>query len=204
MEGAPTSTLGLIQKIKAGDREAFSPLFLKYRKRLSVLIHYKLGGGLAQFLSVRDILQETCLRAYRDFHRFSYDGPGSFMNWLSKIADHVLADQARYAHRDKRRLDARVRFRSVGNPDGPELVDTHIPSRKMEEQEGLADLVRDLDRLPEDYRRVLVLARIHGATVSEIARQTGRTPNAVSILLHRAVRRFRELRESATGSGDSD
>ncbi len=110
MVEAATSTLGPIQKIKAGDQEAFSSLFVRYRRRLSILIHYKLGPGLTPFVSVRDILQETCLRAYRDFNQFTYAGPGSFLSWLSRIADHVLADQARYANRDKRRLDKRRRL----------------------------------------------------------------------------------------------
>ena len=74
----------------------------------------------------------------------------------------------------------------------------------MEEREGVARLVDDLDRLPEEYRRILVLAKIHGLSITEIAAQTGRTPNAVSIALYRAVRRFRELRESAKGSDSLD
>ena len=204
MVEAATSTFDLVRRIEAGDQEAFSPLFLKYRQRLSVIVYYKLGPGLTPFVSVRDILQETCLRAYRDFNQFTYAGPGSFLSWLSRIADHVLADQARYANRDKRRLDAQVRFKSEGNPDGPEPIDSRVPGRQMEEREGVARLVDDLDRLPEEYRRILVLAKIHGLSITEIAAQTGRTPNAVSIALYRAVRRFRELRESAKGSDSLD
>jgi hypothetical protein len=38
-----TSSLRLIDRIKNGEREAFSPLFEKYRLRLAVLIHYRLS-----------------------------------------------------------------------------------------------------------------------------------------------------------------
>lgn len=196
-----TSTFDLIRRIEAGDQEAFSPLFLRYRRRLSVIVYYKLGPGLSPFVSVRDILQDTCLRAFRDFRQFRYSGPGSFLRWLSRIADHVVVDQARYANRDKRRHGAQLRFKSEGNPNGPEPVDSRSPDRDLDEREGIRELVRDLDRLPEDYRRVLVLVKIHGLSIAEVAEQIGRSPNAVSILLSRAVGRFRELRQSA-GEGD--
>ncbi len=192
----PTSTFGLISKIQSGDHEAFSILFEKYRKRISILLYCKAGNHIRQQLSIQDLIQETFLRAYRDFDRFQYLGPGSFMNWLSTIADHVLTDRGRFQNRQKRRAVNILGFRSETNPQGAEPAISLTPSRIFEGQERLEKLQKILDSLPEDYRRVIVLAKVNGCLTEEIAQQMDRSRQNVSLLLHRALKRFRELYES--------
>jgi DNA-directed RNA polymerase specialized sigma24 family protein len=98
----PTSTFTLLEKARGGDREALSQVFEKCRRRLGVLIHFKLSPEARAFSDVEDILQETCLRAFRDMSRFSHQSPGSFFRWLSSIADHVIIDRVRYQARSRR------------------------------------------------------------------------------------------------------
>src|SRR5262249_7021711 len=133
--GQPTSTYDLIARIEQGDESAFTPLFEKYQKRLALLIHYKLGHELRRLADVDDVLQETFLEAFRDINRFRYEKPGAFFSWLSRIADHVIADAARFHGRQKRRAEL-VRFRSVGTPDGPDPADSATPSRLLVEKES--------------------------------------------------------------------
>src|SRR5215475_9236772 len=190
-----TSTYDLLARIEQGDESAFTTLFEKYQKRLALLIHYKLGLGLRRLAEVEDVLQETFLEAFRDLKQFRYQKPGGFLGWLSRIADHVIADTARFHGREKRRADL-VRFRSEGNPDGPEPVDSETPSRLLAEKEGLLALVKKLDRLPEDYRRAILLAKVEGLSNAEMAEQLGRTREAAALLLHRAIKRFRVIQES--------
>lgn len=191
----PTSTYDLIARIRQGDASAFTPLFEKYRKRLALLIHYKIGHELRRLADVEDVLQETFLEAFRDLERFQYEKPGGFFSWLSRIADHVIADAARFHGRRKRRADL-VRFRSEGNPDGPEPADSATPSRLLAEKESLQALIQKLDRLPEDYRRAILLAKVEGLSNAEMAEQLGRSKDAAALLLHRAIKRFRAIRES--------
>ena len=87
---SPTSTFALLEKARTGDREALSRVFEKYQRRLAVLVHFKLSPRARAFEEVEDIVQETPLRAFRDIHRFSYQAPGSFLRWLSAIADHAI------------------------------------------------------------------------------------------------------------------
>ena len=126
-----TSSHGLITRIKNGDQEAFSALFGKYRPRLAVIIHYRLGPELGRSYEVDDVMQETFLKAFRDFEQFTYRTPGSFMSWLARIADHVVADLARSQGRQKRHAAEMLRFRSESNPSGPEPVDSKTPSRVL-------------------------------------------------------------------------
>ncbi|MGC9971245.1 MAG: RNA polymerase sigma factor [Bryobacteraceae bacterium] len=186
--GAPTSSFDLVQKVQGGDREAFSGLFRKYSRRLAVLIYYKLGEELRGSREVDDVLQETLLRAFRDIGQFHYRAPGSFLSWLSSIADHVIVDAARYEGRERRRPAELVPL-----SQGPEPADTKTPSRLLAQKENVARLLERLDALPEDYRRAILLAKIEGLSTAELAERMGRSREAAALLLHRAVKRFREL-----------
>jgi RNA polymerase sigma-70 factor, ECF subfamily len=191
-------TYDLLDRLGQGDESAFTILFERYQKRLALLIHYKLSPELRRLTEVDDVLQETFLEAFRDIKQFRYENPGSFLNWLSRIADHVVADTARFHGRQKRRAADLVRFRSIGNPEGPEPVDSATPSRLLAEKENLLALIQKLDQLPEDYRRVILLAKVQGLTNAELAEQLGRTREATALLLHRAIKRFRAIQESET------
>ena len=188
-----TSTFDLVERSKKGDQEAFSLLFHKYQRRLAVLVYYKMSEDLRARMEVDDVLQEVLLAATQSLDRFVYRSPGSFVAWLSRIADHVVVDAARRENRTKRRAEELLRFRSDSNPNGPDPVDTNTPSRVFARQESMHRLFRQLDALPPDYREMLLLAKFEGLTTAEISEQLGKSRESVALLLHRAVKRFREL-----------
>ncbi|HUB79108.1 MAG TPA: sigma-70 family RNA polymerase sigma factor [Bryobacteraceae bacterium] len=192
---SPTSTFTLLEKAQAGDREAFSRALEKYQRRLAVLIHFKLSKRTRTFAEVDDVMQETLLRAFRDIGQFSYQARGSFLCWLSAIADHVIVDRVRYQGRE-RRTGEEIPFRSESNPAGPEPVDTKTPSRLLAQKEAVERLLSRLDALPEDYRDAILMAKIEGLTTAEIAGRTGKSREAVALLVYRAVKRFRALSEA--------
>jgi RNA polymerase sigma-70 factor (ECF subfamily) len=194
-----SSSQGLIERIKNGDHEAFSTLFAKYRPRLAVLIHYRMRPELRSFFEVDDILQETFLEAFRDFDQFKYQSPGSFMSWLARIADHVMADLARSQGRQKRHAAEMLRFRSESNPSGPEPLDSKTPSRILAVEEGLRRLLAKLNSLPENYRQAILLMRVEGLSTQEAATRLGKSNEATALLLHRALKRFRSLEHSQGG-----
>src|SRR2546427_8429248 len=105
-----TSTYDLVERFKRGDTEAFSLVFQKYQRRLAVLVYYKMSTELRGAMEVDDILQEVFLAAARDMKQFTYQSPGSLMGWLSRIADHVIVDAARYQNREKRRAEEMLRL----------------------------------------------------------------------------------------------
>jgi len=188
----PTSTLGLLERARKGDQAGFTLLFEKYAPRLAVLIHCKLGRDLRAKLDVDDVLQEVFLAAARDLTSFQYEKPGSFMSWLGRIADHRIVDLARLETRQKRAGGARIPFRSPTHPDGFEPFDQQTPSRILRHKEELALLVSKLESLPENYRQVILMARVELLSTEEIARRLGKTRAAVAVLLHRALQRMKE------------
>jgi RNA polymerase sigma-70 factor (ECF subfamily) len=188
-----TSTCDLVERFKRGEQQAFSLLFRKYQRRLAVLVHYKMSEGLRGRLEVDDILQEVFLAAAQSMSRFTYQSPGSLMAWLSRIADHVIVDAARHESREKRHPKELLPFRSDSNPNGPEPVDSETPSRVFAQHENLQILLRKLDVLPADYRDIILLAKFEGLTTMEISERTGKSRESVALLLHRALKRFREI-----------
>lgn len=158
-----------------------------------MLVHYKMSPELRSVAEVDDILQEVFLAASRDMNQFTYQSPGSLMAWLSRIADHVIVDAARYQNREKRRAEEFLRFRSKSNPEGPEPVDSETPSRLFAREEGVQILLRKLDELPGEYREMILLAKFEGLTTKEISERVGKSRESVALLLHRALKRFREL-----------
>ena len=195
-----TSTFGLLERFKQGDQEAFALLFQKYRARLAVLIYYKLSEDLRRRIEVDDILQEVFFAASTQLDSFTYRAPGSFVAWLARIADHVIIDAARFESRQKRRAEEMLRFRSESNPLGPDPADSKTPSRLFAGQEALEQLLARLDALPESYREVILLARMEGLSTQEIAERMGKPRQSVSLLLHRALQRFRQLEDAPKSS----
>ena len=60
-------------------------------------------------------------------------------------------------------------------------------------REELERIESAFDRLPEEYREVITLARIAGLSRAEIAERMGRREGAVRTLLSRALARLAEL-----------
>jgi RNA polymerase sigma factor (sigma-70 family) len=161
---ATTSTFTLLEKAKAGDEAAALAGIraVSATPRPSWCISSSATRSRER-TEVDDVVQETYLRAFRDVNRFTYQTPGSFLRWLSSIADHVIVDQVRYRHRD-RRAGEEVPFRSQSNPLGPEPADTRTPSRLLGQQEAVERLLARLNELPEDYRQAILLAKIQRAS----------------------------------------
>jgi RNA polymerase sigma-70 factor, ECF subfamily len=190
---APTSTFTLLEKARNGDEAALSRAFEQYRRRLAVLIHFKLDPR--ESADAEDVLQETYLRAFRALDGFDYQSAGSFLRWLSSIADSVIVDRVRYRNRE-RRAGHEVPFRSESNPLGPEPADTRTPSRLFAQEEAIQRLLGRLAALPEHYRQVILMAKIEGLTTAEMAERLGKSRDEVAQLVFRAVKRFRAVCEA--------
>ena len=175
-------------------------LFERQRRRLTVLAHYRMGPQLRGLVETDDILQETLLKAFQQLEHFTYRTPGSFSRWLARIMDHVIADSARYHGRQKRNAAEVIPLRSASMPEGPEPADSRTPSRLLAQDERFRALLRELDKLPDDYRQVILLTKLEGLSTQEVAETMGKSREAVALLLHRALKRFRQ---SYKDQGDS-
>ena len=175
-------SVSLMEKAQKGDRGAFEELLARERPRLEAFVHGKVGADLARGGGIEDVLQETLLRGFRDLGKFRHRGENSFSRWLCGIAGHVILELAgRNSRRKTVPLDSRVSARGVS------------PSRAARRDERFDRLRSALDSLSPEHRSVILLVRIDGLAVAEVARRMDRTPHAVSNLLLRACRRLKEI-----------
>jgi RNA polymerase sigma-70 factor (ECF subfamily) len=170
-----------IQKARDGDRGAFEELFVSYRPRIKALVESRLGTHLRQAVDVEDLLQETFLRAFESISRFRWQNEGSFFRWLSGIAVNMI------------RKEASARRHSTLFEDGQVATSGASPSKILRREERFDRLDRALNALSPEHRQVILLARVKGLPVGEIARRMNRSPNAVSLLLLRATRKLRAV-----------
>ena len=174
-------TQHLVSAAKSGDRAAFEELFRRYRSRLEPFVESRLKEPLREKVDVGDVLQETLLRAFQSLGRFEWEGGDSFLRWLGGIARNVMLQ---IASAERRRKTIVL--------DHEPLDDGASPSTLERREERLERFQASIDELSPDHRKVIFLARVQRVPIREIARRMNRSPDAVSQLLMRAVKKLKD------------
>lgn len=193
----------LLADAAAGSRAALDQLFKNYEPRLRRLLTLKSGSAL-RHAELDDLVQEAYLEALRQFASYTYQGPDSFFRWLATVAVHRTNNLRRAGLAEKRdarreqRLDA---SRSAARP--PSIADPSPGPRTVTvAAEAQTELDAALHRLNPADREVIVLARVEGLPLPEIAERLGRSRNAVALLLSRALRKLKRELESYERDGE--
>jgi RNA polymerase sigma-70 factor (ECF subfamily) len=169
----------LVDRAQKGDREAFDDLVQLYRPRLEALVRARIGRQLQASVSTDDIVQDTLLQACRSLERFHWRDGDSFMKWLAAIAENVFRKVSR-----RREQTRKIRLE-------PGTAEDISPSTAMRREERFDRLKAALARLSADHREVIMLSRIEGLPVKEVALRMGRSQSAVKNLLLRAIKELR-------------
>jgi RNA polymerase sigma-70 factor (ECF subfamily) len=161
--------------------------FERYRDRLLSVIYLRMGPELRTRMDPEDVLQEVAIEAIHSWHTLEDEANAGA--WLVVLARRkvarILRDQVGVAARDPRRERAmRTDFPFADRRSGP------VTAADRKDRLGL--LEQALERLSEDHREVVLLARIEGLPVKEIAARMGRSENAIHLLLGRALKRLSE------------
>lgn len=176
----PSTQKQLVERAQSGDRQAFQELTGKLSARADAVVRAKFSGSLSDE-DIEDVLQETFLRAFSGLAAFTWQGEDSFLRWLSSIAVNIAHKSFQRKRRDAPSL-------------GEDMADTSLSrSRAMRREERFDRLQAAIDKLRPEYRQVLMLVRIEGLPVKEVARRLNKTPNAVSRIILRASRKLKEF-----------
>jgi RNA polymerase sigma-70 factor (ECF subfamily) len=189
----------MIVQAKAGSPAALGPLLELYRNYLHLLARVEIGRRLQGKLDASDLVQETFLEAHRNFARFQGTEEPQLVRWLRQIlAGRVANVVRRYLGTQGRdvRLEQElvVEFDNASHLFSQELVASLTsPSQHAVRREQAVLLADALQRLPKDYREVLILRHMEGLTFPEVARRMGRTQDSVEKLWLRALARLRQV-----------
>lgn len=184
------AALALVERAKAGDRDAFGELAEEHRQALLRLC-YRMTGSHEE---AEDLVQETLLKAYSRFGTFELRS--ALGTWLYRIATNLCLDHQR--GRKPWDLDKRWQwFRENG-----ELVEQMeqrlylSPEQSAEVKEVAATCVNCITMsLPEKQRAAIVLCDQMGLSREEAARSIGASVASVKTELHRARKKMTDVFE---------
>jgi RNA polymerase sigma-70 factor (ECF subfamily) len=170
----------LVEKAKGGEKKALAELIQRYQTFLASFIGVRIGVHLHGTLGADDVLQETFARVSQALSGFEWRGEPSFKSWLTTIAERVVLEGVRRQQKQPAQLNLDLAARAPS------------PSRVARREERFSRLEDALEGLSPDHRQVILLARVEGLKVKEIARRMNRSPDAVKKLLSRALKALKE------------
>lgn len=179
----------LLAALRRGDERAFAELVRANTGRMLAVARRILKNDE----EAHDATQEAFLQAFRAIDRFQ--GDALLSTWLHRITVNSCLMRLRHRKRHPELAieDLLPTFDDTGHrvEAGAEWTDDVV--ERMESGQ-LQKVVRDaIDRLPENYRTVLVLRDIEELSTEEAAQALGIRPEAAKMRLHRARQALRTL-----------
>ena len=187
------NTQNLVALAKSGDESALEQLYRTYGPRILWLVRLRMGKELRTKLESVDLVQDVLFSAFKDLPNFTYKNEGDFIRWISRITENRLCDNLNRLHavkRDIRReipLDNNSPTLADSLAAAMEPIDATTPSAIVSKREDFEKLARAIDTLKPEYREVIVLTKIEGFSYKDIAERQGKSPDAVRMLVSRAI-----------------
>lgn len=159
----------------------FSDMYEQYHEKLHRYLQRMVGTNDAE-----DLTQEVFVKidnALKDFQ-----GKSSLSTWVYRIATNAALDKLN--SRAAREANKKVGLDELG--DGPEtenlcIDETSLSAEREAIRNEMNECIREyIDKLPQDYRTVIILSEMKELKNQEIADILGVSLDAVKIRLHRA------------------
>jgi RNA polymerase sigma-70 factor (ECF subfamily) len=169
----------LVRRVQARDELAFREIVERYQAKVFSIIY----GILRNRNDAEDIAQQVFSKIY--FSIGNFDFRSSLLTWIYKITVNECYDYLR-----KKRVRKLVYESDFSEED----------SLKMENSETVAEpgsgfdidlarrdlIVKLLDKVSEEDRRLILLKEVEGHSVEELAQMTGMNENTIKVKLFRA------------------
>jgi RNA polymerase sigma-70 factor (ECF subfamily) len=173
---------------------AFRVIMQRHNRRL-----YRIARAVLRNDSeAEDVVQEAYVRAFTNPAEFR--GEASLATWLSRIALNEALGRIR-RHRPAADLtsleSSRTRAEIIPFPLASPQLD---PERTMAQRQIQLLLEQEIDKLPNDFRMVLVARVIEEMSIEETAALFGLRAETVKTRLHRARKLLRDALEKQVGS----
>jgi RNA polymerase sigma-70 factor, ECF subfamily len=167
-----------IKQVLKGDQSAYGEIVEIYKDKVFQLCYRILGNRH----EAEDMAQEAFIRAYVNISSFNIDL--KFSTWLYRIATNLCIDRIRKKKPDYY-LDA-----EVSGTDGLTMYsqvasDTILPEDEVESLELQETIQREITKLPEKYRSVIVLKYIEELSLNEISEILDIPLGTVKTRIHR-------------------
>jgi len=156
----------LVERLRAGEREAFELLVRTYQAKVYSLLYHLIGNSE----DARDATQETFLRIYCKVKQFR--GECRLRTWIYRVALNQAANYRRWWKR--RRRDDTISIDCRDGDEGLSVIETLADDRADPEQvvllhEQRRQLIKALEKLKPRFRTALILRDVEGLSYEEIA-----------------------------------
>jgi RNA polymerase sigma-70 factor, ECF subfamily len=181
---AQSSLSGYEQSARTGELESLMARYQTEDAQAGALLVEKLSTQIFQYFlahvrnraNAEDLLQDFWLRIHNARHTFRSGEP--LLPWLYAIAHRVRID-------DYRR-NRKLRLQDSLDEQSSYATNEEKPAPKQDIRELLQDL-------PASQREAILLMKVSGMSLEEVARATGSTVGAVKQKVHRGYERLRNL-----------
>jgi len=161
------------------DRACFADVYERYFE----LVYAYVARRVRDRAATEDLTSEVFRKALANINRFKWTG-APFGAWLLRIASNLIADRAKREAKGGQRVDE-----PSGLRDTPSALESQ--QVQLEDAERRVWVIRMVDELPEDQRRVVRMRFAEEKSINEIALELGRSEGAVKQLQFRAFQSLR-------------
>ncbi|WP_077210514.1 RNA polymerase sigma factor SigW [Bacillus dakarensis] len=174
-----------IKQVLKGDQDAYAEIVEIFKDKIFQLCYRMLGNRH----EAEDMAQEAFIRAYVNITSFNINL--KFSTWLYRIATNLCIDRIRKKKPDFY-LDA-----EVAGTDGLTMysqvpAETTLPEEEVESIELQDTIQREISKLPEKYRTVIVLKYIEELSLNEISEILDMPLGTVKTRIHRGREALRQ------------
>ena len=166
------------------DRACFADVYERYFE----LVYAYVARRVRDRAATEDLTSEVFRKALANINRFKWTG-APFGAWLLCIASNLIADRAKRQARNGVHVDESSLTVELLPPDASRASDSQ--QVQLEDAERRAWVIRMVDELPEDQRRVVRMRFAEEKSINEIALELGRSEGAVKQLQFRAFQSLR-------------
>ena len=181
----PERDIRLMEKVRAGDMDAFRELVETHQHRVIGTVTRMLGDAH----EAEDLSQQIFVRVWKSAPR--WEPTAKFTTWLYTILRNLVFNECRRRARHKTTsLDA-----ATDDADHPQqFADGNVksPDTTMLDEEMQDAIERSIQELPEQQRMAVIMRRYQDVSYEEIAEVLDLTVPSVKSLLFRARTELRE------------
>lgn len=171
---------------------------MRYEAWLKLLARSEIDTRFRGKFSASDAVQQTMVEAWKVWDKFRGNTEAERIAWLRGILAHQLAHLARHFAGAQKRDISREQSLEHSLAQSSQRLERLLaspepsPDQNLVAREQHLQLAQVLDRLPDEYRQVILLRNLQELPYEEIAQRMNRKPGAVRMLWVRALARLRD------------
>jgi RNA polymerase sigma-70 factor, ECF subfamily len=211
MENNSADSVNLIERARAGEREALNSLFARHRDRLRRMVEIRLDPRLQARLDASDVVQDAYLEVAERLEEYLRNPKLPLFLWLrlvvgerlQKLHRHHLGAQMRDANREV------SLYRGALPPTSSAALAAQLvgkqtsPTQAAVRAERILRLQEALNTLDPTDREILSLRHFEELTAAESAQVLGIEESAAAKRYFRALRRLKQILANMPGGQEA-